>query len=227
MKRGELPSNVLERRAIVYVRQSTLIQVEENLERQRRQYELADRAREIGFRDIVVIDDDLGISASGMSTRPGFESLVAQICEGVVGGVFCLEASRLARNGRDWHHLLELCGLVGARVFDADGVYDPSHPSDRLLLNLKGTMSEFELTVMRLRLLDAAMAKARRGELRFGVPIGLVWPVPCPWGGTARRDSGWTGARRRPRHDRRSGGTAGRTPGSRQRQRRARGTCRT
>lgn len=176
MKRGELlPSGVLERRAIVYVRQSTLIQVEENLESQRRQYELADRARELGFRDIVVIDDDLGISASGTSARPGFESLVAQICEGVVGGVFCLEASRLARNGRDWHHLLELCGLVGARVFDVDGVYDPSHPNDRLLLGLKGTMSEFELTVMRRRLLDAAVAKARRGELRFGVPVGLVW----------------------------------------------------
>jgi DNA invertase Pin-like site-specific DNA recombinase len=175
MKRGELPISVLERRAIVYVRQSTLIQVEENLESQRRQYELADRAREFGFRDIVVIDDDLGISASGTTARPGFESLVAQICEGIVGGVFCLEASRLARNGRDWHHLLELCGLVGARVFDVDGVYDPSHPNDRLLLGLKGTMSEFELTIMRRRLLDAAIAKARRGELRFAVPIGLVW----------------------------------------------------
>lgn len=176
MKRGELPVSVLGRRAIVYVRQSSLIQVAENLESQRRQYELADRARELGFSDIVVIDDDLGISASGTSARPGFESLVAQICEGVVGGVFCLEASRLARNGRDWHHLLELCGLVGARVFDVDGVYDPSHPNDPLLLGLKGTMSEFELTVMRRRLLEAAMAKARRGELRFGVPVGLVWP---------------------------------------------------
>jgi DNA invertase Pin-like site-specific DNA recombinase len=132
----------------------------------------------------IVIDDDLGISASGTSARPGFESLVAQICEGVVGGVFCLEASRLARNGRDWHHLLELCGLVGARVFDVDGVYDPSHPNDRLLLGLKGTMSEFELTVMRRRLLDAALTKARRGELRFGVPIGLVWEP----GGKIERD---------------------------------------
>lgn len=175
MKRGELPASVLERRAIVYVRQSTMIQVEENLESQRRQYELADRAREFGFRDVVVIDDDLGISASGTSARPGFESLVAQICEGVVGGVFCLEVSRLARNGRDWHHLLELCGLVGAHVFDSDGIYDPSIPNDRLLLGLKGTMSEFELTLMRRRLLDAAIAKARRGELRFGVPVGMVW----------------------------------------------------
>jgi DNA invertase Pin-like site-specific DNA recombinase len=175
MRHSELPASVVERRAIVYVRQSSLIQVEENLESQRRQYELAGHARDLGFRDIVVIDDDLGISASGTSARPGFESLVAQICEGIVGGVFCLEASRLARNGRDWHHLLELCGLVGARVFDVDGVYDPSLPNDRLLLGLKGTMSEFELTVMRRRLLDAALAKARRGELRFGVPVGLVW----------------------------------------------------
>lgn len=175
MRRLELPPSVLERRAIVYVRQSTGIQVEENLESQRRQYELADHARTYGFRDIVVIDDDLGISASGTHARPGFESLVRQMCEGVVGAVFCLEASRLARNGRDWHHLLELCGLVGARVFDADGVYDPSLPNDRLLLGLKGTMSEFELTVMRRRMIDAAIAKARRGELRIGVPVGFVW----------------------------------------------------
>ena len=119
MRRLELPPSVLKPRAIVYVRQSTGIQVEENLESQRRQYELAEQARTYGFRDVVVIDDDLGISASGTHTRPGFESLVRQICEGIVGAVFCLEASRLARNGRDWHHLLELCGLVGARVFDA------------------------------------------------------------------------------------------------------------
>lgn len=175
MRRLELPPSVLERRAIVYVRQSTGIQVEENLESQRRQYELAEHARTHGFRDVVVIDDDLGISASGTHTRPGFESLVRQICEGIVGAVFCLEASRLARNGRDWHHLLELCGLVGARVFDADGVYDPSLPNDRLLLGLKGTMSEFELTVMRRRMIDAAISKARRGELRIGVPVGFVW----------------------------------------------------
>lgn len=175
MKRTELPASVLDRRAIVYVRQSTGIQVEENLESQRRQYELADHARIYGFHDIVVIDDDLGISASGSQARPGFESLVRQICEGGVGAVFCLEASRLARNGRDWHHLLELCGLVGTRVFDTDGVYDPSLPNDRLLLGLKGTMSEFELTVMRRRLIDALISKARRGELRIGVPVGFVW----------------------------------------------------
>jgi DNA invertase Pin-like site-specific DNA recombinase len=107
--------------------------------------------------------------------RPGFRSLVGQLCEGKVGAVFCLEASRLARNGRDWHHLLELCGLVGARVVDTDGVYDPGLPNDRLLLGLKGTMSEFELTLLRRRMLEAAVAKARRGELRLPVPVGYVW----------------------------------------------------
>jgi DNA invertase Pin-like site-specific DNA recombinase len=123
-----------------------------------------------------VIDADLGVSASGTSDRPGFRTLVGQICEGVVGAVFCLEASRLARNGRDWHHLLELCALVDARVIDAEGVYHPSLPNDRLLLGLKGTMSEFELTTLRRRLLEAARAKARRGELRLPVPVGYVWP---------------------------------------------------
>ena len=172
----ELPPAVINRRAVVYVRQSTGMQVMQNLESQRRQYELTDLAREYGFRDVAVIDEDLGISASGTIDRPGFRNLVGQICEGVVGAVFCLEASRLARNGRDWHHLLELCALVEARVIDGDGVYDPKMPNDRLLLGLKGTMSEFELTVLRRRLLEAAQAKARRGELRMPVPVGYVWP---------------------------------------------------
>jgi DNA invertase Pin-like site-specific DNA recombinase len=175
MMRRELPPSVVGRRAVIYVRQSTAMQVQQNLESQRRQYELAELAGEYGFQDVVVIDEDLGRSASGSVDRPGFRNLVGQICEGVIGAVFCLEASRLARNGRDWHHLIELCGLVGARVIDTDGVYDPSTPNDRLLLGLKGTMSEFELTVLRRRLLDAAIAKARRGELRVPVPIGFVW----------------------------------------------------
>ncbi len=171
----ELPKEVLERSAVVYVRQSTAMQVHENLESQRRQYELVDLARRYGFRDVSVIDEDLGRSASGTMDRPGFRNLVGRICEGTVGAVFCLEASRLARNGRDWHHLLELCGLVGAYVIDSDGPHDPAMPNDRLLLGLKGTMSEFELTLIRKRLVDAAVAKARRGELRIGVPVGYVW----------------------------------------------------
>lgn len=175
MTTRELPKAVLARAAVVYVRQSTGVQVHENLESQRRQYELVDLAREYGFREVNVIDEDLGRSASGAVDRPGFRNLVGRVCEGSVGAVFCLEASRLARNGRDWHHLLELCGLVGALVIDSDGVHDPALPNDRLLLGLKGTMSEFELTLIRKRLLDAAVAKARRGELRIGVPVGYVW----------------------------------------------------
>jgi excisionase family DNA binding protein len=170
-----LPAAVLARKAVVYVRQSTQTQVQTNLESQRRQYELVDEARRRGFRNIEVIDDDLGRSASGMSARPGFDRLVAWLCAGDVGAVLCFDASRLARNGRDWHHLLELCGLVEARVIDLDGVYDPCRPNDRLLLGMKGSISEFELGVLRARMLDAARAKARRGELRISVPIGYVW----------------------------------------------------
>lgn len=175
MKGAELPRSVVERRAIVYVRQSTMRQVEENLESQRRQYDLVALAQSYGFQDVSVIDDDLGRSASGAVARPGFESLVAQLCQGMVGAVLCLEASRLARNGREWHHLLEMCGLVGARVIDVEGIYDPSHPNDRLLLGMKGTMSEFELTLLRKRLVEGAQLKAARGELRLAVPIGYVW----------------------------------------------------
>lgn len=171
----ELPEEVLKRRAVVYIRQSTGVQMQENLESQRRQYELVELARRYGFRDVAMIDADLGRSASGTMDRPGFRDLVGRICEGGIGAVFCLEASRLARNGRDWHHLLELCGLVGAYVIDGDGVHDPALPNDRLLLGLKGTMSEFELSLIRKRLVDAAVAKARRGELRIGVPVGYIW----------------------------------------------------
>jgi DNA invertase Pin-like site-specific DNA recombinase len=170
-----LPPSVLKRKAVVYVRQSTQAQVQTNLESQRRQYELVDVARRRGFRDVEVIDDDLGRSASGMVARPGFERLVAWLCAGDVGAVLCFDASRLARNGRDWHHLLELCGLVEARVIDLDGVYDPCRPNDRLLLGMKGSISEFELGVLHARMLDAARAKARRGELRISVPIGYIW----------------------------------------------------
>jgi DNA invertase Pin-like site-specific DNA recombinase len=100
---------------------------------------------------------------------------VAALCAGEIGAVLCFDASRLARNGRDWHHLLELCGLVEARVIDLDGIYDPCRPNDRLLLGMKGSISEFELGVLRARMLDAARSKAGRGGLRIGVPIGFIW----------------------------------------------------
>jgi len=165
----------LQRRAIVYVRQSSMGQVLHNQESQRRQYGLVDRATDLGFRDVVVIDEDLGRSGSGMVERPGFQRLVGEVCTGEVGAVFCIEASRLARNGRDWHHLIELCGMAGVVVVDADGVYDPGIINDRLLLGLKGTMSEFELNLLRQRSFEAIRQKARRGELRYCLPAGYVW----------------------------------------------------
>jgi DNA invertase Pin-like site-specific DNA recombinase len=170
-----IPAAVLKRKAVVYVRQSTQSQVMTNLESQRRQYDLVDLARQRGFVDVEIIDDDLGRSASGTVARPGFDRLVAWLCAGKVGAVLCFDASRLARNGRDWHHLLELCGLVEARIIDLDGVYNPCRPNDRLLLGMKGSISEFELGVLRARMLDAARSKASRGELRLSVPFGYVW----------------------------------------------------
>jgi len=161
--------------AVVYVRQSTMAQVIGNLESQRRQYDLAGAAKGAGFVSVTVIDDDLGRSGSGSMQRPGFERLVALVCSGDVGAVYCIEASRLARNGRDWHHLIDLCALAGALVVDPDGAYDPRLVNDRLLLGLKGTMSEYELSLMRQRGLAARDAKARRGEYQFMLPPGFCW----------------------------------------------------
>jgi DNA invertase Pin-like site-specific DNA recombinase len=175
MNHLKLTPERLLRTAIVYVRQSTPTQVVHHLESQRRQYGLEDRARELGFQRVTVIDEDLGRTGSGLVDRPGFQRLVAEVCTGEVGAVFCLEASRLARNGRDWHHLIELCGMVATIVVDMDGVYDPNLINDRLLLGLKGTMSEFEATLIRQRSIEAIHQKARRGELRIPVPVGLCW----------------------------------------------------
>lgn len=170
-----IPPVILKKKAVVYVRQSSHSQVITNLESKRRQYDLVDVARRHGFIDVEVIDDDLGRSASGSVARPGFDRLVAWLCAGKVGAVVCFDASRLARNGRDWHHLLESCGLVEARVIDHDGVYNPCRPNDRLLLGMKGSISEFELGVLRARMLDAARSKAGRGELRLSAPFGYIW----------------------------------------------------
>jgi DNA invertase Pin-like site-specific DNA recombinase len=163
----------LARSACVYIRQSTADQLVHNHESQRRQYGLADRARQLGWTCVDVIDDDLGRSAGGIN-RPGFERLLAAICEGRVGAVLAIEASRLARNGRDWHTLIEFCGLVGTILVDEDGIYDPRHPNDRLLLGMKGTMSELELSLFRQRSHEALKQKARRGELFLGVAVGYV-----------------------------------------------------
>jgi excisionase family DNA binding protein len=163
----------LARQAFVYVRQSTADQLLHNHESRRRQYGLADRARQLGWSEVVVVDDDLGRSGGGVA-RPGFERLLVAICEGRVGIVLAVEASRLARNGRDWHTLLEFCGLVGCLLADEDGVYDARLPNDRLLLGMKGTMSELELSILRQRSLEALRQKARRGELFLTVAVGYV-----------------------------------------------------
>src|SRR5215469_7299750 len=131
----KITADHLGRGAFVYIRQSTADQLLRNLESRRRQYGLADRARQLGWTTVEVIDDDLGRSGGGIK-RPGFERLLAAICEGRVGAVFAIETSRLARNGRDWHTLIEFCGLVGTVIVDEDGIYDPRHPNDRLLLGM-------------------------------------------------------------------------------------------
>lgn len=163
----------LARTAFVYVRQSTADQLLHNHEGRQRQYGLQDRARPLGWHDVTVIDDDLGRSGSGVG-RPGFERLLAAICEGRAGAVFAIEASRLARNGRDWHTLIDFCGLVDTIIVDEDGVYDARHPNDRMLLGMKGTMSELELSIFRQRSMEALNQKARRGELFLTVAIGYV-----------------------------------------------------
>ena len=169
----KITAEQLERSAIVYVRQSTAFQVVNNIESGRRQYGLIERAHQLGWTDVQVIDDDLGRSGGGI-VRPGFEKLLAAICERRVGAVLSIEASRLARNGRDWHTLLEFCGLVGTLIVDEDGVYDPRSINDRLLLGMKGTMSEMEVSVFRQRSIEAMKQKARRGELFLTVAVGYA-----------------------------------------------------
>ena len=170
---SKITTEHLARSAFVYVRQSTADQLVHNQESRQRQYGLADRARQLGWTSVEVIDDDLGRSGGGVS-RPGFERLLSAICAGRVGAVFAIEASRLARNGRDWHTLIEFCGLIGTIIVDEDGIYDPRHPNDRLLLGMKGTMSELELSLFRQRSQEALKQKARRGALFLGVAAGYV-----------------------------------------------------
>ncbi|MCK7529068.1 MAG: recombinase family protein [Ignavibacteriales bacterium] len=189
---SKLSAEHLCRQAYVYVRQSTLDQVHHNVESQRRQYGLVERARALGWSEVQVIDEDLGRSGAGIH-RPGFERLLAALCQGQVGAVFCLEASRLARNGRDWHTLLEFCRLVNALLIDEDGIYDPRQPNDRLLLGMKGTLGEMELSTFRQRSQAALRAKAKRGELLSTVAIGYIRtsddrPEQDPMSGCAR---GW------------------------------------
>jgi excisionase family DNA binding protein len=163
----------LSRSAYVYVRQSTPDQLLNNPESRRRQYALATRARALGWENVVVIDDDRGRSGGG-TARPGFERLLTAICTGSAGAVLAIEASRLARNGRDWHTLLEFCTLVNSLIIDEDGIYDPRLINDRLLLGMKGTFSELELSILRQRSQEALRLKAARGDLHTSVAIGYV-----------------------------------------------------
>lgn len=167
----------LRRAAFVYVRQSTANQVEHHRESTQRQYALVERAQSLGWHaeQVTVIDDDLGLSGATTQGRGGFARMAAEVALGHVGIVLGLEVSRLARNNADWYRLLDLCGITDTLIGDADGVYHPNHFNDRLVLGLKGTMSEAELHILRARLDGGIRNKAARGELRRGLPVGFVW----------------------------------------------------
>jgi DNA invertase Pin-like site-specific DNA recombinase len=173
----KVTANHLKRNAYLYVRQSTVRQVFENTESTKRQYALRQRAIALGWptERIVVIDNDLGRSGASTADRKGFQELVAEVGIGKAGIVMGLEVSRLARNSTDWHRLLEICALTETLILDEDGLYDPQHFNDRLLLGLKGTMSEAELHLLRARLRGGLLNKAKRGELRTSLPVGLVY----------------------------------------------------
>src|SRR5689334_7386558 len=172
----KINSTHLSRLAYVYLRQSSPAQVAQNRESTARQYALVAKAADLGWpaQQVLVIDEDLGVSGSGIVERSGFARLTAEVALGHVGIVLGLEVSRLARNNADWYRLLDLCGLTDTLIGDADGIYHPAMFNDRLVLGLKGTMSEAELHVLRARL-NGGSNKAARGELRRGLPIGFIW----------------------------------------------------
>jgi DNA invertase Pin-like site-specific DNA recombinase len=174
---AKITATHLRRRAFVYVRQSTSAQVESNRESTERQYRLVERAVELGWQpdQVQVVDQDLGVSGAGLADRGGFAHVTAEVALGHAGIVLGLEVSRLARNNADWYRLLDLCGVTNTLIGDADGIYHPGLFNDRLVLGLKGTMSEAELHVLRARLQGGIQNKAERGELRRGLPIGFVW----------------------------------------------------
>jgi len=164
------------RQACIYIRQSTSGQVIHHRESQRLQYRLVERARELGWgeRYIRVIDSDLGTSASGSVDRLGFRELLSAVCEGKIGAIFSIEVSRLARNGREWHTLLEICAIMRTVIVDQDAIYDLNLSNDRLLLGLKGEMSTMELSLLKERSQAAIQQKAKRGELYLTVPAAYI-----------------------------------------------------
>jgi len=150
-----------------------MAQVQHNHESQRRQYGLRERARLLGWQDVTIVDDDLGRSGSGVA-RPGFNRLLTAVGRGEVGAVFAIEASRLARNGRDWHTLLEFCAIVGTLIIDEDGIYDPRSSDDQMMLGLKGAFSVMESSAIRQRAFEAKLEKAARGELFALIAVGYL-----------------------------------------------------
>src|ERR1700756_5019507 len=164
----------LARKAILYVRQSSPYQVIHNLESQKLQYAMEERLHQLGWREIEVVDDDLGRSAAGLVTRAGFERMVAEVCLGKVGGVGAGEVSRIARNSREWQQLVEVCRVVDTVLIDQEMVYAPRLSNDRLLLGLKGSLNEYELDLLRQRSVEARREKARRGELIVSAPVGYI-----------------------------------------------------
>src|ERR1700689_661282 len=173
----KVQSQHLERSAYLYIRQSSMRQVIENVESTKRQYALRSRAIALGWRDdqIIVIDNDQGESGASAAWREGFQRLVSDVGMGRAGIVMGLEVSRLARNNADWHRLLEICALADTLILDEDGIYDPTSFNDRLLLGLKGAMSEAELHVLKARLRGGILNKVRRGEYRCPLPTGLAY----------------------------------------------------
>jgi DNA invertase Pin-like site-specific DNA recombinase len=164
----------LERKAVLYVRQSSAHQVVHNRESRLLQYAMRDRLHALGWNDVEIIDDDLGRSAAGTVARSGFERMVADVCLGKVGAVAAREVSRFARNSRDWQQLIEMCRVVDTLLVDQEAIYAPRHGNDRLLLGLKGSLNEYELDLLRQRSLAARHAKACRGELIVIAPVGYV-----------------------------------------------------
>jgi DNA invertase Pin-like site-specific DNA recombinase len=170
----KIKAHHLQRKAVLYVRQSSAYQVTHNRESRSLQYAMRERLAVLGWPDIEIIDDDLGISAAGTATRAGFERMVAEVCLGKVGAVAAREVSRFARNSRDWQQLIEMCRVVDTLLVDQEAIYAPRQGNDRLLLGLKGSLNEYELDLLRQRSLAARYQKARRGELLVAAPVGYL-----------------------------------------------------
>jgi DNA invertase Pin-like site-specific DNA recombinase len=202
----------LDRKAILYVRQSSAHQVLHNRESSALQYAMRDRLTALGWPEIEVIDDDLGRSAAGGVQRAGFERMVAEVCLGKVGAVCAREVSRFARNSRDWQQLIEMCRVVDTVLVDQETIYVPRNGNDRLLLGLKGSLNEYELDLLRQRSLSARYEKARRGELVVAAPVGFVKAGTVMRKiriGVSRKRSSWCSTRSRnwAARDRRSAGS--------------------